>query len=1615
MTRRLLTVVLHDGTEHDIELRAPDSTPLAEVYRRFAQEWGEPPPLQVPLPGTAVSLRRDPRLFVDGRALRSNRSLGGSALRDGARVNLGPSANPPPDGGTGELEVRVVAGDRAGWGFRFARGRRRRREVHVLCGPAIHVGVDGIAARIGPELTGSIDGLMLRLNGGGGVDVARVGDEPMAVDGRLLRPGRSRAREPIHGWAAYPWPMGSLLTVGESCLEFGPVADLVPGPERPEPDGTELVAAPLRRPGLPGPQERSVGSRRLIRLPGRRRPVSVPDAAVRARRELPDAAEIRSAAVNRTSRLWQRSPNDADFLLLRWGLRLPAAELSPGGRSADRPPAPDRTGTSAGPAPVDRPESGTGTAGSPTPTRSSAGRESAVRAASAPDEAPGPAREPRAGTAGVPAEPPAGLPDTPRRFPPPGPFDAPSSSPPRPVRVGPAPEAGGLHLPSLGVVGIAGPWDRALRTAAWYVAQAAVLHSPEDVALRVLAADEGAPGWRWLRWLPRSSAAIDSRDRPRIYCGTARAAAQVRELLYLIDVRLRTRRTRRTQHPALVVILDRAQALRELPGADRLLRDGPRAGIYSLCVESEAQHLPPECAARVTVGAEAAWTGPDGARVPVLPDLVPWPWLEEVARALAPLRVEALAERPTQLPARRLRELLGLEPPDAEAVAARWAVAPRSTAAVVGVAQDGPFTLDLRRDGPHALVGGATGAGKTEFLRAWVASLAEANRPDELQFVLIDYKGGAAFGALDGLPHVTAVLADLDSRQVDRVLTRLGAALRARESTLNAHRAKNLEDYQALRDHDPALPPLPRLVFVVDEFAALVREFPELVDGLVTTALRGRSLGIHLVLATQRPSGLISPNLRAATNLRIALRTTGTEDSQDIIDAPDAAYISPTAPGRAFVRTGAEDLVEVQAARVTCTADPVPRVEISAMDDTGALRPSRSVPLPPDPDPDPDPDLDTDLAALTEAVREAARLLRVPEVPGPLPPPLPLVVTLSELPEPAAGGHDLAPVAFGLEEVADELVHRAAAYDLSLDTPLILAGGHRSGRSQFLRTLAAALARRHSTADVHLFGVDCDGGALQALAELPHCGAVVTPAQPQRLGRLLGRLVAAVHTRRELLATGGFRDIAAQRQAVPAPRRLPYLVLLLDGWESFHACSAALSDGRFAEDLALLMRDGGRVGVRCVITAGQHDLLGGALANNPQLLIEFPVRLAFELFDIPPAQGGEALNPGRALRGSTATEVQIALLDGVPTTRGQTDALDRLAAEVRERDADVPETRRPFRIEDTPRSADHFLVGAGKGRPVGREDVLAWLRDRHATGASAALLGPRRAGKTWVLEELSRRMVADGFRAVHQLTVPQPSAAVDSPDALAAILDREVRDAASPAEALLDKAESGTGSGRLMFLLDEVGRLAGYDAAAVSWLRDLGQAGAWLVYTGTEKDWRSVVRHALTSPGSSFGNDVNARVLGPLDPGAALDFLSGTAANLGVSLGRDTTAARIVEYVGTWPFYLQVAGDAVVRAVQGDDLSPLTDTSALNALLDQRLLDEWAHHFETRWAEIGPAGRAALLAAPGTMPTGASPAQRQDLRDVGLLRPGEQWLDDRPLLAWIARNAISLHDGESPA
>ena len=235
-------------------------------------------------------------------------------------------------------------------------------------------------------------------------------------------------------------------------------------------------------------------------------------------------------------------------------------------------------------------------------------------------------------------------------------------------------------------------------------------------------------------------------------------------------------------------------------------------------------------------------------------------------------------------------------------------------ASPLGVCADGVLSVDLVADGPHALVAGTTGAGKSELLRAWVLGLAHNYSPHEVQFMLVDYKGGSAFDICATLPHTVGVITDLDGHLGERALISLDSELRRREHLLRQAGVDRIEDCPRNAD-------LARLVIVIDEFATMASELPDVMDRIVGVAQRGRSLGVHLILATQRPAGVVNDKIRANTNLRVALRVQDQTDSADVLGVADAAHLPRTAPGRAIVRVGSDQPVTFQGALPEASVD----------------------------------------------------------------------------------------------------------------------------------------------------------------------------------------------------------------------------------------------------------------------------------------------------------------------------------------------------------------------------------------------------------------------------------------------------------------------------------------------------------------------------------------------------------------------------------------------------------------------------------------------------------------------------------------------------------------------
>jgi S-DNA-T family DNA segregation ATPase FtsK/SpoIIIE len=758
------------------------------------------------------------------------------------------------------------------------------------------------------------------------------------------------------------------------------------------------------------------------------------------------------------------------------------------------------------------------------------------------------------------------------------------------------------HLPDMpvavdlgpgAIVGIVGPAPAARALVRSLVLQLVTAHGPADLLVAGLdgrtRGDETCTGVAtseaaWLAWLPHTE---DPAGGERLVA----TGAEVDAVLARLD-----RSAEPSGLPHLVLVIEDPSLLAARnTAARRLLSQDPSAA--ALVVADHVAALPSTCGTVVQVRADGTASvqrpGQGGWDEHVRPAGASLGTARRVALALAGLHDPERPGGGRCLPTTvSLADLHGpIE--DADVLRDHWRSAgddpPLRTRLALAI--DGPVEIDLVRDGPHMLVAGTTGSGKSELLRALITGLAAGSGPEHLAFVLVDYKGGAAFDACARLPHVAGTATDLDDRLAERALRSLHAELRRREGMLRDAGAPDLTSYRSV----PGRSPIPRLVVVVDEFATLAADLPGFIPSLVAVAQRGRSLGVHLVLATQRPAGAVSDDIRANTTIRVALRVQDPADSFDVVGDAAAAAIPRHRPGRAVIRFGPGDLVPVQVASVSLPTVRAPGRAVT-IEDPGRGR----TPMGP-----------AALDGVVAAITAAAQFSVLP--PRPWLPPLPAHVALDDLP----------PGAAGLLDDPDHQAQGPWAWDRRKGHALCI-GAVGSGTTTALAALATAAAAAAPPAALHLYVVGADA-ALRSLESLPHTGSVISPSEDERQARLLR------HLGRRLARRG--RETAG-----------PPILLVVDRLAGWRADVAARLGAETADLLDRILVEGPSAGI---VVAGGLDRPGALPLAVSGAVAE---RLVFRLADAADAVAAglrptsvSGLPPGRACLAGDGRELQVAL------------------------------------------------------------------------------------------------------------------------------------------------------------------------------------------------------------------------------------------------------------------------------------------------------------------------------------------------------------------------------------
>ncbi|WP_256839697.1 FtsK/SpoIIIE domain-containing protein [Ornithinimicrobium faecis] len=853
--------------------------------------------------------------------------------------------------------------------------------------------------------------------------------------------------------------------------------------------------------------------------------------------------------------------------------------------------------------------------------------------------------------------------------------------------------------------------------------QLAMLHAPSELSLDLAtpscagAFAASRAHWDWMAWLPHASPGLHSR-----------AQIQVHDLIDTTEPSDIIPQARPTD-------ADTGTGHRAFGSLTEAELHEPKVIPIVLC-HNESQAA--ESSIVVAVNGPTLQVSTSSGPLTCTPDLLSAVRTHRTARLLAPLSDGSRDDGPGSVPLRV--DLTTIVPPiSADALADHWRAEPRSTRFALGQDATSTVALDLAADGPHALVAGTTGSGKSELLRTLVTSLALVNRPDELVMVLVDYKGGSAFAEAAALPHVVGVITDLDPHLADRALTSLTAELKRREHILADAGVPDLPAYQALNPREP----MPRLVLVIDEFRALAEELPDFLDGLVRIAALGRSLGVHLVLATQRPGGVVSADVRANVNLRIALRVRDGSDSYDVIDSQAAADLPEGVPGRALIRTGADAPRTVQVASsstpaATASADDAESVSIIPVHDLWS--PDRH----PTPD-EPEDDGTSTLARATAATTQAATAVGATPPPSPWLPALPEFVPLADLPadgEPAGWGG----LPLMLTDLPAQQLQPVHCWHPLVDGHLGLAGAARSGRSTVARSILAGLLAR-PPGDAHIYAFDL-AGSLGTLFQAPQVGAVLAAPDVVRGCRVIAHLARVVTERQQALAADGYTSLAEQRASATHP--WPLVVLVIDGWARFTEIYGESERGRPLEQVLQILREGLAVGVVAVVT-GDRSLLAGRIA--PLLGEMWSLRLTdpadLLMAGLTRSQVPGRMPPGRAVRLRDAVVGQVAVVGSAADGSEQVATLSQMVARV----SPVPPGTGPTVFRALPRTVDLDTVdpagAAGLVLGVGGDAAEPCELPLPATGVGAlGIVGPPGSGRTTTLHTLEHAARSRGWSVV---------------------------------------------------------------------------------------------------------------------------------------------------------------------------------------------------------------------------------------------------------------------------
>ncbi|MEZ0116938.1 UNVERIFIED_ORG: S-DNA-T family DNA segregation ATPase FtsK/SpoIIIE [Heyndrickxia coagulans] len=746
-------------------------------------------------------------------------------------------------------------------------------------------------------------------------------------------------------------------------------------------------------------------------------------------------------------------------------------------------------------------------------------------------------------------------------------------------------------------------------------AQIALFHSYHDVQFVVIFPEEEKEKWDWMRWLPHASLR-EMNVRGFVY--HERSRDQVLNSLYQIlkDRKLSLEEKGNKNEkiyfsPHFVIFITDEKLILDHTIMEYLNEDPTEIGVSLVFVEDVLQSLPEHV--KTVIDIRDAQSGnimiENGELVNkrFKPDHFPAGFhKEDISRALAPLNhlqnlKNAIPESVTFL------EMYGVEKVEDLAIEARWDrnETYKSLAVPLGLrGKEDIVQLNLheKAHGPHGLIAGTTGSGKSEIIQSYILSLAVNFHPYEVAFLLIDYKGGGMANLFRKLPHLAGTITNLDGAQSMRALASIKAELEKRQRLFGEYNVNHINQYQKLFKSGEAKEPMPHLFLISDEFAELKSEQPDFMKELVSTARIGRSLGIHLILATQKPSGVVDDQIWSNSKFKLALKVQNTSDSMEILKTPDAAEI--TLPGRAYLQVGNNEIYELfqsawSGANYVPDQDDQDMLDttIYAINDLGQYEPI-SADLSGLANQKEITKVPTELEAVVDWIHARAKKLGIAQLPKPWLPPLEERIYSQDLHSilfETAWKEPKKPLqaVIGLLDQPELQKQTPLTIDLTRDGHLAVYSSPGFGKSTFLQSVVMELARQHSPEHLTIYLVDLGTNGLLPLKNLPHTADIIRIDEIEKCLKFIERMTKEMKLRKKALSQYNVANIELYEKI--SGNSMPNIVIPIDNYD-------AVKEAGFYNEFEMLVlqivREGASLGMHIMISASRQMNLRMQIVSN---------------------------------------------------------------------------------------------------------------------------------------------------------------------------------------------------------------------------------------------------------------------------------------------------------------------------------------------------------------------------------------------------------------------------------